>query len=85
MTMTRNMYHVVWVVGLLGLIAFSSGCSEPHNKGSQIFNPDTGRQNLNPMAFLPARNATAVILLEEFHQLPAPPATVEAHRIRHHG
>jgi DnaJ-class molecular chaperone len=37
------MYHVVWVVGLLGLIAFSSGCSEPHNKGSQIFNPDTGR------------------------------------------
>jgi predicted CxxxxCH...CXXCH cytochrome family protein len=43
MTMTRNMYHVVWVVGLLGLIAFSSGCSEPHNKGSQIFNPDTGR------------------------------------------
>ncbi len=41
--MTRDMYHVVWVVGLLGLIAFSSGCSESQSTGSQIFNPDTGR------------------------------------------
>ncbi|MGE5172385.1 MAG: CxxxxCH/CxxCH domain c-type cytochrome, partial [Betaproteobacteria bacterium] len=43
MTMTRNINNAVWMLGLLGLIAFFFGCSSPNNQASSSFNSDTGR------------------------------------------